>query len=202
MPRDNPEKLSFRLPCPLSQFQGHIDEHQDILFKVSYIMPWERSGANLGTFQGKFKLQTLRYAGRRRCVGVWTAHQSGFLEESVPVRNIGSLIIFLGEVWEWKSEIDVKRRKNRQMKKRNVVLTFLKIAFLFCGATAHIVSRPPHCWGFWLTHTRAVELLWTIDRLVAQAAMYTTNIHMQRTGKIIYALRKIRTRDPSSEEPS
>jgi hypothetical protein len=75
VPRDSPEERSLERPCPLSKFQGHMDEHQEIPFKLSYVMPLDRSGAKMGTSQGKLKIWTLRYAGRGRYVGVSTANQ-------------------------------------------------------------------------------------------------------------------------------
>ena len=52
VPRDSLEEPSFRFPCPLSQFQGHIDEHQEIPFKVSYIMPLEKVARIWERFKG------------------------------------------------------------------------------------------------------------------------------------------------------
>jgi hypothetical protein len=142
--RDSPEELSFRCPCPLSKFQGHIDEHQEIPFKLSYVTHFERIGANLGPFQGKFKLRALRYAGRGRYVDVSTAHNSGFLEDSAPVRNTRCLIIFLGEVWRWKSAIDIKAdinagRKSRHEQDKCSANFFLKVHFLLWCNSPHRV---------------------------------------------------------------
>jgi hypothetical protein len=43
---------------------------------------------------------------------------------------------------------------------------------LFCGATAELMRRPPHCGGFHITHT--VGRLWTSDQLPKKPA-YTTH---------------------------
>jgi hypothetical protein len=59
-------------------------------------------------------------------------------------------------------------------------------AFFLCGVTAKRESRPPYSWGSYITHnwthTHPVALIWTSDRLVAEAATYKThNKHKWRT---------------------
>jgi len=79
-----------------------IAEHQDIPFKLSDIIPLEKNNTKMGTFQRKFKFRTVLTGGGGGGgnVGVSAAGQSEFLEDSIPVRNIGCLIICLGEVWK------------------------------------------------------------------------------------------------------
>ena len=67
----------------------------------------------------------------------------------------------------------------------NMVLTSLqeKTQELFfpSGATAQLRLRPPHCYGFYITHTHThthtppVGLHQTSDQLVSEAATYTTH---------------------------
>jgi hypothetical protein len=52
--------------------------------------------------------------------------------------------------------------------------------FFFCDVTAQLGRRPPHCSGFYITHTRAVGLLWTSDQLVAEATTYTAHNQHKR----------------------
>jgi len=56
---------------------------------------------------------------------------------------------------------------------------------IFCGSKFQFMARPPHYWGFKITHTHThthtITLLWTSNRLVEEAATYTThNKHKRR----------------------
>ena len=49
------------------------------------------------------------------------------------------------------------------------------VCLVFCGAAAQCGPRPPHSWGFLITHndaSQSVVLLWTSDQLVAETSTW------------------------------
>ena len=120
---------------------------------------------------------------------VWTGRKSRPHRDSIPDRPARSQSLY---------RLSYRAHKYTSI---NVNLSSRKIGVQFCflGATAHIGSRPPFRWGFYIQHnwTHPVGLRWRGDQLVGRGR-YLHNIQQTQQSNT-HALSGIRIHVPSHQ---